>query len=131
MFLCRYMYITLCILTFIYIILLLLHALIVTAVIILLLLVLYCYYFHTLCFSLWGPSEGTEHVLLRADDGGTEDNKTSVMPLNLLPHSIAILIIMRIVIIIIIIITIINIGGDTFKPVTGRSVLLAFLTATP
>ena len=130
MFLCRYMYITLCILTFIYIILLLLHALIVTAVIILLLLVLYCYYYHTLCFSLWGPSEGTEHVLLRADDRGTEDNK-SVMPLNLLPHSIAILIIMRIVIIIIIIITIINIGADTFKPVTGLSVLLAFLTAAP
>ena len=61
---------------------------------------------------------------------GTEDNNKSVMPLNLLSHSIAILIMMMIAIIIIII-TIINIGADTFKPVTGLSVLLAFLTTAP
>ena len=101
----------------------------------------YCFYYiitistvllllHTLYFSLWGSSEGTEPVLLRADDRGTEDNKKSVMPLSLLPHSIAILIIMMIVIIIIII-TIINIGACIFKPVTGLSVLLTFLTTAP
>ena len=128
MFLCWYMYITLYILIFIYIT--------VTTC-----SYYYCFYYiitistvllllpHSVFLTL-GPSEGTEPVLLKADGRGTEDNRKSVMPLSLLPHSIAILIIMMIVIIIIII-TIINIGAYIFKPVTGLSVLLTFLTTAP
>ena len=101
----------------------------------------YCFYYiitistvllllpHSVFLTL-GPSEGTEPVLLKADGRGTEDNRKSVMPLSLLPHSIAILIMMMIVIIIIII-TIISIGAYIFKPVTGLSVLLTFLTTAP
>lgn len=61
---------------------------------------------------------------------GVQEDEQSVMPLNLLPPSIAIIII-TMIIIIIIIMTILNVGADFSKPASELSVLLAFFTATP
>lgn len=83
-------------------------------------------------FLILGPQlKGQSMVFSGQMAGAQEAEQKSVMPLNSLPHGIAILII-TMIIFNIIIITILNIGAGISKPITVFCcVLLAFLTTTP
>lgn len=70
-------------------------------------------------FLILGPRlKGQSMVFSGQMAGAQKDEQKSVMPLNSLPHGIAILII-TMIIFIIIIITVLNIGAGISKPITG------------